>query len=320
MKLRVPSVIVGVVAVLVLAYVASFRNQLQKLPRLRVGPLHQSHEVQGKVRLFALGDTGSGGESQYRVAAAMEARCKQQGGIDAILLLGDNAYQNGMQTVDDPQWKTKVWDPYGSECLSQAPIYPVLGNHDYKGNPQAQIDHTLVNKRWRFPNRFYDVRFGEILELVAFDSEMSETCLRPTQCTVDFMADSLANSVAPWKIVIAHHPLAASSGHGFSHNGGLRGFLLKPYLCDKADAWLSGHVHHLEHLAPKDCRLQLFISGGGGGELYTDVDRDEDSQFVSPVNGFLALELDAAAMKSEFVGVDGQTLHQTVKTKGGAQP
>lgn len=320
MKLRVPSVIVGVLAVLLMAFVASFRNQLIKLPRLRVGALHSEHPVTtGRLRLFALGDTGTGGETQYQVAAAMEARCKDSG-ADAILLLGDNAYQNGMQTIDDPQWQTKIWDPYGSPCLSQLPIYPVLGNHDYKGNPQAQIDYSVVNKRWRFPNRFYDIQFGDLATVVAFDSEISEMCWRPTQCTVDFMADSLAHSTALWKIVMAHHPLDSSSGHGFSHTGGLRGLFLEPYLCNRADLWLSGHVHYLEHLAPKDCRLEMFIAGGGGGELYPDIEKTEASKFVQAINGFLELDLDAKRMKATFIGVQGQVLYETTKTRAKAQP
>ncbi len=316
MKLRVPSLVIGVVAVIVLAYVASFRRQLTKLPRLRVGPLHSVQPLNGaKLRLFALGDTGSGGESQYAVAAAMKARCKTLGGADGILLLGDNAYQNGMESVDDPQWQTKIWEPYSSDCLRHLPIFPVLGNHDYKGNPQAQIDYSLINNRWRFPNRFYDVRFGDLVTVVAFDSELSEVCLRPTQCTVDFMADALATSRTPWKVVMAHHPLDSSSGHGFSHTGGLRGFLLKPYLCDRADLWLSGHVHHLEHLAPKDCRLQMFIAGGGGAELYHDVEKVDSSQFVQPVSGFLELEFGPDEMVARFIGTEGQTLYETTKPK-----
>lgn len=317
MKRRVPSLILGVLLILVLAYAASFRKELTTLPRLRVGPLATSAAAKPTMRFYALGDTGSGDESQYRVAAAMEARCRATGGADGIFLLGDNSYQAGFASIDDPDWEQKIWKPYGSDCLKQMPIYPVLGNHDYKGNPQAQIDYTLVNTRWRFPNRFYSVQFGDLAQVVAFDSEMSEVCFRPQYCSVDFLFDQLGKGEPTWRIVIAHHPLKSSSDHGFGHTGGLRGVLLAPLLCDRADFWLAGHAHHLEHLKPEGCRLDLFVSGGGGGELYETVEGVDESRFARGVNGFLEMELSATESTSRFFGADGALLYEMKKP---AQP
>jgi hypothetical protein len=31
----------------------------------------------------------------------------------------------------------------------------VLGNHDYRSNPQAQVEYTKVSNRWKIPERYY---------------------------------------------------------------------------------------------------------------------------------------------------------------------
>ena len=55
--------------------------------------------------------------------------------LDAIILPGDNIYPCGVKSVDDPRWS--VLQPLIDLGL---PLFPVLGNHDYCGSPDAQID------------------------------------------------------------------------------------------------------------------------------------------------------------------------------------
>lgn len=49
--------------------------------------------------------------------------------------------------------------------------YPVLGNHDYGGNPDAQVAYSKISRRWRMPARYYTKTFqidGGNEVLVAF--------------------------------------------------------------------------------------------------------------------------------------------------------
>ncbi|MEK7755630.1 MAG: hypothetical protein AAB385_00250, partial [Planctomycetota bacterium] len=62
-------------------------------------------------RFMVVGDMGTGRPDQYKVAAAMAQRAKSDH-VDFILTVGDNIYEDGVSSVDDPQWKTKFEDVY----------------------------------------------------------------------------------------------------------------------------------------------------------------------------------------------------------------
>jgi N-acetylmuramoyl-L-alanine amidase len=58
-----------------------------------------------------VGDTGTGGPDQFKVAGAIFQTCASSG-CDFGLLLGDNFYPDGVSSADDPQRKTKFEQPY----------------------------------------------------------------------------------------------------------------------------------------------------------------------------------------------------------------
>src|SRR5262245_60003455 len=91
-------------------------------------PLNPIDAMRAQVlRFIAVGDTGRGDDGIRAVAAAMKDVCDHRG-CDFILLLGDNIYYAGVDSVTDPQWQTKFEEPYAAIDL---PFYAALGNHDY---------------------------------------------------------------------------------------------------------------------------------------------------------------------------------------------
>ena len=313
---RPPRKIYPVFALVVLvAAWSGGRGDLWRVPRLRVGALDAALPLRpergGALRLFALGDTGRGDHDQYAVAAAMERRCQEVGGIDGILLLGDNAYPEGLLSVDDPQWQAKVEVPYGSPCLAAASIFPVLGNHDYRVRPVSQIEYSATHPRWHMPNRFYSVDFGDLVSLVALDSNVSDLCGRPDHCGFDFLMDRVAHAKGRFVLIMGHHPIASSSDHGFGYRGGFRGLLLRPYLCNRADLYLSGHSHHMEARTIGDCPLRTTIAGGGGAELYQTIPPDDDVKFLKSVHGFVELEVTPTQLTQRLFGVGGEALFES---------
>lgn len=299
--------------VFILLIVFYLVRRSQFLPSDHFGSLDVSHhQEKNQYHFIILGDTGTGDENQFAVAEAMERYCESSGGIDAIILLGDNFYMEGVSSTSDKQWQESVEAPYGTPCLKDATIYPVLGNHDYRGSTDAQIAYSRLNSQWKMPFRFYRIGFSDIMDLVVFDSTFPDFCFLPKYCAVNFLWDRLRNSKATWTLAAAHHPISSASKHGHSHAGNLFGFLMKPFVCGNADFWMSGHAHHLEHRKLPTCDTELFISGGGGGTVYEVYDEPE-SKFARASHGFLAMDISKDHAKFAFYDTALMKLYQYEK-------
>ena len=70
---------------------------------------HSSTRSVDRLRFVALGDGGEGNATQYKVGEAIKKWCQAQSddapGCDFALYLGDNFYDDGVESVDDPHFK-----------------------------------------------------------------------------------------------------------------------------------------------------------------------------------------------------------------------
>lgn len=138
-------------------------------------------DAPASVRFVALGDIGTGGPGQRRVAEAVALRARAEP-IDLLLTLGDNFYPTGVWSTDDPQWASTIEDVYADPAL-RVEIRPTLGNHDHQGFPLAQVAYSRVSERWRMPAPYYSfsrtLRGGDEVAFFAIDTEMIRTGLTP---------------------------------------------------------------------------------------------------------------------------------------------
>jgi acid phosphatase len=303
MRLRQLALIFLGLAVLSIAYLA-WRSPAPEHDGSNL-ELHQY--VSSPVHLLFFGDSGSGGASQYKLAESMEKYCLSQH-PQAVFMLGDNFYPHGVSSTQDEQWQTKFRDAYGKPCLSQLPFYVILGNHDYQGNVEAQIAYSHQQNQWKMPHRFYSVEFGKIAKVIAIDTNVPDLCGSAAHCTFDFLRQALRSPPEALKIVIGHHPIESSSikYHGLS----LLGRFLRSKLCNVRGVYISGHSHHLEHRIDPDCQLNLFISGGGGAELYPVAQGDEQSRFARSENGFLVLKADQKERRFTFFNAQAEPIYE----------
>lgn len=267
------------------------------------------------LRFFAIGDTGSGNENQMTTAAAMEERCKNGEKPTGIFLLGDNFYMDGVQSVEDPQWESKVWRPYGSPCLKDVTIYAVLGNHDYKGRPEVQIQMTAKDSRWVMPARNYAVRFGDLLEADVLDSNFVDVCFSSLLCARDFFKARIAASPARWRFALAHHPVISASDKYHDDQFWRYRTLIGSLLCHSTDLYLSGHAHHLEHARMPECQTDFFVIGGGGADVSPIIEGKSGSLFARSTNGFADILVNERRIETILVGKDGMVLYQTSVTR-----
>lgn len=273
------------------------------------------------VRFVALGDTGTGSSEQKKVGNAISALCKSRG-CDFVQLLGDNLYESGASSVDDPIWQAKFEVPYAAIDLD---FYAVLGNHDYGANgagtdfPKGrnEIDYTAKSKKWKMPAAYYHYApssGGGAVELFALDTNMSMFGQDAAQKTD--VAGWLAASTAEWKIAVGHHPYKSNGPHG---NAGsydavfgaslppMNGVGVKRYLedtiCGKVDLYLSGHDHSRQWLNESCKGTELAVSGAGAKT--TELGGKNPSLFESLELGFLYIVIEGKKLTADFVDENG---------------
>lgn len=105
---------------------------------------------------IVMGDTGKASDRRARSIAALSAAVADKP-LSFALLLGDNFYQRGINSVDDIRWASD-FEKLFNEAEFNIPFYSILGNHDYRGNVQAQIDYSQDSRRWMMPSPYYALR------------------------------------------------------------------------------------------------------------------------------------------------------------------
>lgn len=261
---------------------------------------------------FVLGDMGTGGPDQRRVAAVMAERARQVR-LDFMLTVGDNIYPSGASSADDPQFRSKFESVYADPALA-VPIYPSLGNHDHRGDPDAQVAYSRNNPLWRMTGRYYSttrtLKDGTEIGLFAIDTTPIEHGEAGVEQQVAWLSAELTRSTAHWKIVFGHHPLYSNGDHGGST--AVRE-ALEPTLTDnRVDLYLAGHDHHMEVL-PRVAGVSHVIAGAAGGPDWAyPVPWTEETIYAATGGGVVLLRIDRAHLVLEFIRMDGTTQYAHV--------
>lgn len=249
------------------------------------------------------GDMGTGTPMQYKVGKAMFKRC-QQSKCDFILGLGDNIYNDGVSSVTDPQFLTKFERPY--QEFGHFPFYMTLGNHDYHGDVQSQIDYSAKSPRWRMPAAYYLVP-----HLPAWIKIMVLDTMQKTNHHQWEMLEKEMCSFKGVKIIAGHHPMWSVGSHG---NDEEIQELLWPIIkkCHIHFVF-NGHDHDQEHMLREG--VNLFIQGAGAKSKTVDRDAMEANltRFASATPGFALFNLDHSTKnwKIQFFNDSNEEIYTT---------
>ncbi|MDO6694803.1 metallophosphoesterase [Aliiglaciecola sp. 3_MG-2023] len=287
---------------------------------------YNTHSVQAlevpenSLSFLILGDWGRNGHYQQKPVARMMDIAMQQLDGEFIATTGDNFYSNGIASVDDPYWQTSFEQIYDGPNLFED-WYPTLGNHDYRGNWQAQIDYSKRSRRWEFPAPYYAKTFAvgdNSHMLVLFidtnplnpeyktRAKYAETQKQDGEKQLHWIKQKLANSTAKWNIVIGHHPLY-SSGKRYGKTAGIQRVLEPIFEQFQVDAYFAGHEHDLQHNRPEGKQVEHFVSGAGS-EL-RPVQQREFTQYAISQAGFLTVSVGDDTMLVQFVSAAGERLY-----------
>lgn len=275
------------------------------------------------LNFLVIGDWGRGGDFLQKETAATLNNVAKKIDPSFFVSTGDNFYENGVASVDDPQWWQSFENVYTGGALFKE-WFAVLGNHDYKGNTLAQIEYSKKSRRWKMPNYYYSFErtipsTNTKILFIFLDTNQFEKGYykRPEaypdiqkqnpQKQIAWLDSLLANSKADWKFVI---------GHQHVYTGGIRkdnksatGEVLKPILEKyNVDAYICGHEHDLQHLKAEG-KTQYFISGAGS-EL-RETGSIQYTKFAKSVNGFMAFSVGEKETLVQVIDYKGNVIYKT---------
>ena len=227
-------------------------------------PITSLSPVIRRVSFLAFGDWGLNSESLTATMNKIEAKFffAQPDYLSGVFLLGDNFYPRGIRrelSLRDPQFNL-----FSGTIATNAPpglvFYPVLGNHDWMGDTDAQIAYSRFHPRWVMPALYYMHKFASdsvcawFIDTESFFSDMTQQ---------RWLRDSLASSSAcVWKIVNGHYPVF--TGGEYTSCGTLDRFraAILPILNEyRVDLYVSGHEHQSQILKQEDHNTVYVVAG-----------------------------------------------------------
>ncbi len=272
------------------------------------------------VNLLTMGDWGTGGPAQKRVAAAMAQYVSDSKlPVDGMLLVGDNFYMDIPEGIADPVWQNvfeNVYDP----AVLKFPFYAVLGNHDYQhGKDLSELAYATAHpeSRWKLPARWYRVDFPPVnprVTVLMLDSDKDLMSAGMWTDEQQWMQQELAKPRGAWTLCCAHHPLFSNGGHG--DNGVLQQQWGPLFVKYKVDFYICGHDHDLQHLQIPNWFTSFVLVGGGGAD--TKLMRHDDRGPLSRLtHGFANIRFTDQQATVRYINEAGKTLHLFTRDKDG---
>jgi tartrate-resistant acid phosphatase type 5 len=245
-----------------------------------------------------------------------------------IITVGDNFYNDGVADVNDSHWKESFEDVYNGDNLIRKPWYISLGNHDYRGSVDAQIEYKKIDSRWNLPARYYTLterlNDGTRIRFVFIDSSPFEKeyyqdpamnknlALQDTVKQKKWIDSLTSLNDVDWKIVVGHHHVY-TGGVRNSEPSPIRRGLEPIFEKNKVDFYFCGHEHDLQHLKAAGKPTNYFLSGGGSDIRPTGMGKE--SIFAASEQGFMSVSVEKSSVMVSIINYKGQVLYKTTIAK-----
>lgn len=275
------------------------------------------------LRFVVFGDWGSGNSLQKSVARAMSQHCqaaqKAKKSVDFAISTGDNFYNDGVKNPADAQWDTKFEAMYPVGAMP-FPFYAILGNHDWRLDPNAQLLYgAKPGTRWNMDGFYFARSMGGSKETPLADFFFFDTDLWLPQYEslglgkrqTKWLEESLAGSKARWKFLVGHHPPFSDGAHALDADLSIVREIVSP-LCRKyaVDAMLSGHDHDLQRIEIPDIKTQFVVCGAGGASLRARKTQNYGPFYRDMTGGFTSIELGSNLLRGQFLDAENAVLHE----------
>jgi len=249
---------------------------------------------EGSLRFAVIGDSGTGGGAQKRVADRIAA-AHRMFPFELTLMLGDNLYGD-----EDPgDYRDKFEEPYKPLLDAGVKFYAALGNHD---DPSQRL-YKPFNMNGE---RYYSFKAPrESVRFFALDSNyMSKE-------QVAWLEKELSASDSDWKIAFFHHPIY-SSGERHGANLTLREQVEPLFIKHGVDVVFTGHENFYERVKPQH-GITYIISGSSAKLRRGNIGRsDITAKGFDQGYTFMLVEIAGDEMHFQSLEADGRTIDSGV--------
>lgn len=238
------------------------------------------------ISFLAVGDWGGDSDHQPTTAAQVStaygmSRIAANTSAQGVLLLGDNFYYDGVSSPSSTRFKQTFEDVYTVAEFKQLPFHVIAGNHDYRGNVNAQLQYKDSSGRWQFPSLWYNLPFSftsssgkrrtvqflmiDTVNLAGNSDDVCKGCVllgpengSSAEKQWAWIADQLRSSTADFLWVAGHYPIFSAGDDGTTHVLVER---LLPLLKQHGAHYIDGHEHMLEHISHDG--VEMYVTGMG---------------------------------------------------------
>ncbi len=307
-----------VVAACTVAAVAAVVAEVVLAPAPRI-----SESASVRLTLLAVGDTGREArwiealDGQSVVARGLDW-ADEQSPADALVLLGDNFYWNGLErgsavqrireNVVRPYCRFVSLDGPSSSAVAPGcqrppsqrhpiPIYAVLGNHDHASDESPDLEATMLSSyvsNWVLPDavaRAINLQRGVSLVLV----DSSRLLASPPSELVA----ALREATGPWRILVAHHPPGTSDDRDGVYVQRLRDAIAEAGT--PVQLVLAGHEHSLQLIQVSLGAPALVVVAGSGSDTFPITSQSPGRRFGKDALGFARVQLVARGNAERLV-------------------
>lgn len=280
------------------------------------------------LNFYVANDLGRNGYFKQKPIAELMGNMADSLDIEFVALAGDCHHFNGVQSTADPLWMTNFETIYSHPDL-MIDWFPILGNHEYRGNTDAVLDYSKISRRWVMPARYYTKVIPETddhasLTILFIDTTplMKEYWSEPdkypdvqkqdTARQLAWMDSVLTVSATKFNIVIGHHPIYVSEKKRADAPSLIAS--LDPILRKhQVDFYIAGHSHTFQHLRKEGSVVNCVVNASAS--LGREPIKGPDTQFCSSDEGFSVMSLGKNELKMSFINYKGEAIHQIVAQK-----
>ena len=280
------------------------------------------------LNFYLANDLGRNGYYDQKPIAEMMGKMAEAIDIELVVAAGDVHHFEGVRSVHDPLWMTNYELIYSHPDL-MLPWYPILGNHEYRGNTQAVIDYSGISARWQMPARYYTKVMeedGATIRLVMIDTPplldkyRKDTEKYPDASKQDidkqlvWLDSVLTSAKEDWVIVVGHHPIYADTDKNESERADMQkrvDSILRKH--GNVDMYVCGHIHNFQHLRKPDSQIDYVVNTSGS--LAREVKPIDGTQFCSNATGFSLITVDKKELCLYMMDKEGKVLHTVRRTK-----